>query len=156
MIVGILCRPVRGVCYFLLYSVLVVLLFFCLSYMDLYRFRRLGKGFGVPSVGILSCLALSLVRLAGMPPTIGFAIKWSVFITILPEFYLVLLFLVLGSLVRLYYYLCVIFRWCVIFFSVLWSNSGALYSSANWQVLTMLVFSLAGLGGFFLVRGLCA
>lgn len=110
MVVGILCRPVRGVCYFLLYSVLVVLLFFCLSYMDLYRFRRLGKGFGVPSVRILSCLALSLVRLAGMPPTIGFAIKWSVFITILPEFYLVLLFLVLGSLVRLYYYLCVIFR----------------------------------------------
>lgn len=72
---GSLCNPISGVSYFLLYSLLVRLLFFLLGYLDFSRFSRLGGGFRVSSVSAFTCLSLCMVRLAGMPPTIGFSIK---------------------------------------------------------------------------------
>lgn len=120
---GSLCNPISGVSYFLLYSLLVRLLFFLLGYLDFSRFSRLGGGFRVSSVSAFTCLSLCMVRLAGMPPTIGFSIKWSVFLGMLPGLYTVLAMLVLGSLMRLYYYLCVIFSWCIIFFSAISGNT---------------------------------
>lgn len=107
---GRLCSPVSCVCYFFIYSFIVGMLFFLLRFIEFRNFRRLGKGFRVFEIKFLRFLVLLLVSLAGLPPTVGFAIKWSIFVGVLPGYYLVLLFLVLGSLISLYYYLCVVFR----------------------------------------------
>ena len=113
IIVGALFNPICGFCYFLIYSIMVFSFFLLLNHLDLVRFESLGKVFGLLNINGLSFVRMCLIRLAGMPPTIGFAIKWSVFLGLLPDFYLVLIILVLGSLLRLYYYSCVVVSWCV-------------------------------------------
>lgn len=94
----------------MIYSIVAIILFYFLSLTELNSYSRLSKGFRVTRAKSLRILALLLVTLAGLPPTIGFAMKWSIFVRILPEAPLVLIFLVLGSLISLYYYLCIGFR----------------------------------------------
>ena len=61
-------------------------------------------------------LALSLVTLAGLPPTCGFLIKLCVLEVVGPREFLVRVPLVLGSLIRLYYYGCLGLVWGLSFF----------------------------------------
>ena len=102
-------RPGNCVCYFMIYFFIVSLMFCLLNMMDLENFSLLTKGFSVFDIKFLGFLVVSLIRLAGLPPTIGFAMKWSIIVGILPNYFVFLLFLVFGSLLSLYYYVCVIF-----------------------------------------------
>lgn len=75
LIVGRVYGPVGCVCYFLIYGFLVGLLFYLLRVVELVNFEVLVKGFRVFSVKFLGLLVLLLVRLAGLPPMLGFAMK---------------------------------------------------------------------------------
>lgn len=122
LVAGGIYRFSRVVFYFVVYSLIAVILFYMLYVVELDSYLRLAKGFRLLDVKFLGVLALLLVTLAGLPPTAGFAMKWSIIINVLPESPLVLAFLVGGSLLRLYYYLCVRFSWCVLSFSVVWNS----------------------------------
>lgn len=107
LIVGRIYRVVRVLCYFVIYSIIVGFMFYVLSYVELGRYENLSKGFGVIDVKFLGFLVVLLITLAGLPPTLGFAIKWSVFLGVVARCPVALVFLLVGSLLRLYYYLCV-------------------------------------------------
>nr|YP_010688223.1 NADH dehydrogenase subunit 2 [Pillucina pisidium (Dunker, 1860)]WBR65417.1 NADH dehydrogenase subunit 2 [Pillucina pisidium (Dunker, 1860)] len=155
LVAGSLCSPFSGVCYFLLYSLLTGVFFILLSYMNLEGYQSLGGSFSPVSIGVLLLMSSFLVGMAGMPPTIGFAMKWSVFLALLPDWCVLLSLLVVGSLLSLYYYLCMISSWCIHYFSLYWLVKWVSSSKLSWFVVGVLFTSLFGLGMFFLVTGLC-
>lgn len=110
LIAGGIYSSVSSICYFLIYRRISVILFYVLRVAEIRRYLSLSKGYRVMRVKYLGILVLLLVRLAGLPPTLGFAIKWSVFLAIIPHSLLALSALVIGSLLSLYYYLCLGFR----------------------------------------------
>lgn len=63
--------------------------------------------------------------------------------------------LVVGSLLRLYYYMCVVFRWCVFSFSSGWffMRESIVRLGVVGVIRSVRVF--LGCVGFFLVRAVC-
>lgn len=92
--------------YFFLYSFIRLMLFYYLSLAEAGSYCGLLKGFSGVAVKDLQLLGLMLVTLAGLPPTVGFAIKWCLFAPISLERVFVSGVLILGSLLGVYFYRC--------------------------------------------------
>lgn len=103
--------------YFFFYVLVNLWLFYYLSVVEVRSYVGLLKGIRVVGVGELQVLRLLLVRLAGLPPTVGFAIKWCVFAPVCIRRVVVCRVLVLGSLLGVYFYSCLGFCWYVFSFS---------------------------------------
>lgn len=142
------------ICYFIIYTIISVILFFVLRVVEVVRYSSLRKSYSLVDVKLLRVLVFLLVSLAGLPPTLGFAMKWSVFLAVLPNSFVVLGILVFGSLLRLYYYLCLGFSWYIFSFSSVWS-----FPTVSFGILGLFLVILAsvilGYGGFLAVRLLC-
>lgn len=111
----------RAISYFILYFIIIRFLVYFLSVIRVTSCERVSKIFGTVRIDYLLFLRLLWLRLAGLPPTIGFAIKWAVFLGVCSGGGLfTVVFLVLGSLLRLYYYGCLAFSLYLLRDSILW------------------------------------
>nr|YP_003934432.1 NADH dehydrogenase subunit 2 [Thylacodes squamigerus]ADI79415.1 NADH dehydrogenase subunit 2 [Thylacodes squamigerus] len=71
---------------------------------------------GNHSVMVNLGIMVSLVSMGGLPPMVGLFPKWLIFIGAWgTAHYMVILLLILGSLISIYYYLCVVFSLIMIF-----------------------------------------
>lgn len=140
--------------YFFIYRVINFILFFYLSIIETGFYGSLLKGFRSVGVGELQVLGLLLVVLAGLPPTIGFTIKWSVFVPVCAARFIVGGFLILGSLMGVYYYRCLVFCWYVFAFSKWW-NHGVYRGLRVVKSVIVGALIVGGFVGFFLVRFFC-
>lgn len=111
LVVGGIFRFLGVVVYLLLYSIVRGFLFCLLSAVEARSYGRLSKGFRGMKAKYLWLLRLGFLTLAGLPPGVGFSMKWCVFWVVLSAggFY-TMVGLVSGSLLRLYYYMCI--RFC--------------------------------------------
>lgn len=152
LVVGGVYRVVSAVVYFFLYFIVRGFLFCLLSAVEVWSYGRLSKGFRGVRVKYLWFLRLGFLTLAGLPPRVGFSIKWCVFWAVLSAggFYTIV-GLVVGSLLRLYYYMCIRFCWFVFSGSVLWGDLGG----KSGGILVIGPVLLGGYLRFLLVGGIC-
>lgn len=120
--VGGLCEFIRVYVYFVLYFMIMGLLFWYLKVIEVRRYGGLAKGYRGVRVKYLLVLSVMFLTLGGLPPTIGFSIKWSVFLRVVNCSLIVSGVLILGSLLSLYYYRCLRFCWAVFSYSKVWGR----------------------------------
>lgn len=154
LIVGGIYR-IRGMfIYFFFYVLINVGLFYYLCIIETRSYFSILKGFRVIGVGELQVLRLFLVSLAGLPPTIGFTIKWCVFAPICVRRFMICGFLVLGSLLGVYFYSCLGFCWYVFSFSKGWDYK---FNSKLGLIKGFIVGTIiiGGFARFIMVRVFC-
>jgi len=94
--------------YYLVYFIISLFIFLLLSFINFGRVSQFS--FRIINKYLLFFFSLMLISLAGLPPFTGFFGKWVVFQEIISQtFVLPLLFLVLGSVFSLYFYLNLFF-----------------------------------------------
>lgn len=89
--------------YLLIYSLILVRLIFYLLIYDINNFYILGK------CKRKSWFIIGFIRIGGLPPLLGFFLKWSAFVYIFTINYIFVIFLLLISVIMLYIYLRVIY-----------------------------------------------
>lgn len=118
LVAGGMYRVISFMIYYCIYFLVMWVLLFLLSLLEVRSYKSLSKGFRGVGVKYLMPLALALLTLAGLPPTVGFSIKWAVFWGIVSAGgYYTIVTLMVGSLLRLYYYICMAFCWFVFTYS---------------------------------------
>lgn len=113
IVAGIIFSVFSFVIYFVVYALVRIFLFYQLSSIEVNRYSSLLSGFGLRGGRELVTLRLLILTLAGLPPTIGFSIKWSILFAVRVYSFIIALFLVLGSLITLYFYSCLSFIWFI-------------------------------------------
>lgn len=109
--------------YFIIYLVIVGFLFYFLSVIEVNSYKGLLKGFRGVRVKLIVILRLFLLTLAGLPPTVGFSMKWAIFLGVVSaKGFLAMGVLVAGTLLSLYYYICIRFCWYVFSSSTVWGR----------------------------------
>lgn len=123
LVVGRIYNITSAVVYFFIYFIIVGFLFYFLSVIEVNSYRGLLKGFRGVRVKLIIILGLSLLTLAGLPPTVGFSMKWAVFLGVVSaKGFLAIRVLVAGTLLSLYYYVCISFCWYVFSSSTVWGR----------------------------------
>jgi NADH:ubiquinone oxidoreductase subunit 2 (subunit N) len=89
--------------YLLIYSLMLIGLIFYLIINDINNFYILGKC--KDKVWFI----IGFIRIGGLPPLLGFFLKWSAFLYILPINYTFIIFLLIISIIMLYIYIRVIY-----------------------------------------------
>ena len=136
--------------YLLVYVLISTCVFTSLWYIDLRNIKRLVK-FNqkkVLEIGII----IMLISLGGLPPLLGFVSKWLVIsASITRALWGVLFFLILGSLLRLFYYLSLFF---CIFLGEARKSPLLLKSNVKLILLINIIIILNLVGGILLfIRG---
>jgi len=110
-IFGALClnNPHLSITYFLLYSLIIAPIFIILHNLNLTRPNQFPTLLIVSKFSLLSLIIL-LLSLAGLPPLTGFLPKWLIISALIPSIKIVVLPLLIGSFINLYFYLNLVFR----------------------------------------------
>lgn len=75
LVVSSLYSPIGCVYYYCFYCFAVVVVFYLVGHLELGNLKRVCGSFRLFDVKFIGVLIIVLVRLAGLPPTVGFAIK---------------------------------------------------------------------------------
>ena len=95
--------------YFIIYSVIVMPIFILINIINSKTIKTIYNIFKINSIaGIL--IAICLLSLAGIPPLSGFIPKLLVVFKLIETNYIILLFLLIGAYINLYYYLNITFN----------------------------------------------
>lgn len=95
--------------YFAIYSVIVAPLFIILNAWKSISFSQMPQIF-ISSVNISIIFSLTLLSLGGLPPLTGFIPKWIAIIALSDVNWVLIIFLLLGRLINLYFYLNLTFN----------------------------------------------
>jgi len=98
----ILCRKLACVIYFTIYTTLIIPLFYIIHVKNLIYITI--KNTAISQYFFIT-LSLLLLSLSGIPPLTGFAAKWIAILILINTSHILLLVLIIGSLIRTYYYL---------------------------------------------------
>jgi len=133
--------------YYMVYFFISLSLFLLFSTVG---YGRVSQLFGlITNKFILLIIMIVLVSLAGLPPFTGFFAKWIVFQEILLNnqiFFLI--FLVLGSVFSLYFYLNLFFSVFLTGFRYSLKFSGEVRKSLSLVLIMIIILSVLGLGFF--------
>lgn len=95
--------------YFIIYSVIVIPIFFLINIINSKTVKTIYNIFKINSLTAL-ILSICLLSLAGIPPLSGFIPKLLVIFKLTETNYIMLLFLLIGAYINLYYYLNITFN----------------------------------------------
>lgn len=135
--------------YLLFYTIINIFLFYFLHILEINNYISLLKGASLFNIKDLMVLSIFLLTLAGIPPRIGFSIKWCIFLVVGFHSIYASLVLVLGSVLCIYYYRCLRFVWFVFSSSKSWQRvSQTIHSSVSIRRIFWVIFGLWGLFSF--------
>ena len=120
LLVGGVYRPVGAVIYFCLYRIITGVLIYHLSAVEINSYEFSLKGFRRVRVNKLLVLRVLMLTLGGLPPTLGFSIKWVVVCRVASFSPFYAFVLVFGSFVNLCYYVRVVVYWFRYSYSRVW------------------------------------
>jgi len=104
----IIYRPVISIIYFTLYTIIILPLFIIFNLTNIFSISN--NPFTInTNYKIQIIVPLLLLSLRGIPPLTGFIPKWITIILLAGPNPILLLLLIIGSLIRTYYYLSLIF-----------------------------------------------
>ena len=95
--------------YFIIYSIIVLPIFLIISTINSKTIKTLHNLFKNNTV-LVFAIAILILSLAGVPPLTGFIPKLMIIIKLMETNYTVLVFLLLGTYINLYYYLNISFN----------------------------------------------
>lgn len=95
--------------YFIIYSIIVLPIFLIISTINSKTIKTLHNLFKNNTV-LVFAIAILILSLAGVPPLTGFIPKLIIIIKLIETNYTVLVFLLLGTYINLYYYLNISFN----------------------------------------------
>lgn len=95
--------------YFIIYSIIVLPIFIIMSTINSKTIKTLHNLFKNNTV-LVFAIAILILSLAGVPPLTGFIPKLIIIIKLIETNYTVLVFLLLGTYINLYYYLNISFN----------------------------------------------
>lgn len=132
--------------YLAIYIVISIGLFISLWYLNFNRMKDLNKL--VSNFNIVNLLVM-LLSLGGLPPMLGFISKWVIMrVSVNSVLWGFVFLLILGSLIRLFYYLSLFFS---VFFSSLKGNGLGNFIRRKESLLISINILLNLFGGLFLV-----
>nr|YP_001315155.1 NADH dehydrogenase subunit 2 [Perionyx excavatus]ABQ01592.1 NADH dehydrogenase subunit 2 [Perionyx excavatus] len=100
-------KPALSMIYFMVYCTLILPLFLVFNYMNIMTSKQLSKASSIPFSTQMS-LVILLLSLAGLPPLTGFMPKLMAITSLASQNISLILLLIVGSLMNLYYYLNII------------------------------------------------
>lgn len=136
--------------YFYIYIIISLGIFLSLWYLDMKDIVNIKSVIQKLNYQILLIL-ISLVSLGGLPPLVGFVSKFIVIIgSVSYRFSIILVFLIIGSLISLFYYLNLFFSF---YFSANFSSFNNTYKSPLLNALAriILLFNFIGLFLLYLI-----
>lgn len=95
--------------YFIIYSVIVAPIFILINIINSKTIKTIYNIFKINSMAGM-IIAICLLSLAGIPPLSGFIPKLIVIFKLIETNYTILLFLLIGAYINLYYYLNITFN----------------------------------------------
>nr|QAU54094.1 NADH dehydrogenase subunit 2 [Patella ferruginea] len=133
MLIAIILSSKLFIIYFLTYSLISMVLIYSLKYNNLNTIHSVPNNYTFKFV-----LTSALLTFSGMPPTIGFVIKWMVLNSALKAFYFTpICFLLLGTIMGIFYYLKILSNTIP---AMYWSPSN---TPLKWALLSTLTFLTA-------------
>lgn len=147
-------RVVRVILYFILYAFIRSFLFYLLSVVEVRSYYSLLKGIRGVRVKQLLLLSLLLITLAGLPPTVGFSMKWAIVSVVALHRMVGVGLLLVGSVLRLYYYSCLRFCWYGFSSSKVWELAGVVINKVFGCVVVRFRL-ICGFLRFLVVRLVC-
>jgi NADH:ubiquinone oxidoreductase subunit 2 (subunit N) len=100
--------PLSTILYFTIYSLLIRPIFFILYKINRKTLAQLNSSSNKYKLQFI-VIPVIFLSLGGLPPLTGFFPKWLTIYLISPESFLLLIFLIIGSLINLYFYLNIVF-----------------------------------------------
>lgn len=125
--------PIPTIIYFTIYALLIAPIFLLMYKINTKTLSQLNtRTINFKNQYLL--LPLLFLSLGGLPPLTGFFPKWFSIYIISPNSYILLIFLILGSVINLYYYLNIIFSSTLRknTSNITWNNS--ILPSITWAV----------------------
>nr|YP_009171130.1 NADH dehydrogenase subunit 2 [Drawida japonica]AIR76355.1 NADH dehydrogenase subunit 2 [Drawida japonica] len=99
--------PISSVVYFVVYSMLILPLFFILGLLNIYGLNNLNKTISMAPL-LIFVVSILFLSLGGLPPLTGFAPKMMTIFLLVNVNSMFILFLILGSVLNLCFYLNII------------------------------------------------
>lgn len=100
--------PVSTILYFLIYSLLILPIFYYIYKLNIKTVSQINSR-STKTKNQYLIVPIIFLSLGGLPPLTGFFPKWFTIYLISPRSYILLLLLIAGSLINLYFYLNIIF-----------------------------------------------
>nr|YP_010183547.1 NADH dehydrogenase subunit 2 [Drawida gisti]QVG61476.1 NADH dehydrogenase subunit 2 [Drawida gisti] len=133
--------PISSVVYFVVYSILILPLFLIFGLLNIYNSNNLNKVISMTPF-LIFAVSILLLSLGGLPPLTGFAPKMMTIFLLVNVNSVFVMFLILGSILNLCFYLNIIMNLMLTSHSNLSQNSSL--SSMKW-VNSFFVFSIVSL-----------
>jgi len=95
--------------YFVIYSLIVIPIFFIINIINSKTIKTIYNIFKINTITAL-IIAICLLSLAGIPPLTGFIPKLIIIFKLIETNYIILIFLLIGAYINLYYYLNITFN----------------------------------------------
>jgi len=102
-------NPHLSITYFLFYSLIIAPIFILLHNINLTRPNQFPILLTSSKLSLF-CLIILLLSLAGIPPLTGFLPKWLLISAMIAQIKIIILPLLIGSFINLYFYLNIVFR----------------------------------------------
>jgi len=142
----ILVKPFITILYFLIYSIIIMPLFLIFHFKNMSYISQINKSINTSPL-LQALIPLLLLSLSGIPPLTGFVPKWITILYLTPTNSTLLIILILGSLIRTYYYLSIIFSAIINFNSL----RKAMYINENSIKPLQQVFIIISLSSLILI-----
>ncbi len=95
--------------YFIIYSLIVIPIFLMINIINSKTIKTIYNIFKINTVTAI-IIAICLLSLAGIPPLTGFIPKLIIIFSLIETNYVILIFLLIGAYINLYYYLNITFN----------------------------------------------
>jgi NADH:ubiquinone oxidoreductase subunit 2 (subunit N) len=100
-------KPRACITYFAIYCILITPLFMSIRYLNMFSTKHLRKLSSCSTVLHIALIVI-LLSLAGLPPLTGFIPKLITIILLIQSIKIILLILILGSVINLFFYLNIV------------------------------------------------
>jgi len=101
--------PVVPILYFTIYSTIISPIFIILNSWKTVSFSQIPQIL-INSISISTIFSITLLSLGGLPPLTGFIPKWIIIIILGPANWILVMLLIVGRLINLYFYLNLTFN----------------------------------------------
>nr|AXS65591.1 NADH dehydrogenase subunit 2 [Chrysomeloidea sp. 6 KM-2017] len=141
MLAGMLNTQMIWIIYFIIYSIITINIILILKDFNIYYFNQLMNNLNYDKLSKF-LFFMNFLSLGGLPPFLGFLPKWLVINNLIQEnFYLLSFFLIIFTLITLFFYLRITFS------SLMINTSESLIFKPNSLSFSVMFFNFLSLGG---------
>lgn len=143
-------KPHLTIIYYIIYSSIIIPLFIIINFNNQKSNSQFNK-INILSPIIQLVIPIMLLSLRGMPPLTGFIPKWLTIYTLCQESPLILIFMILGAIINIYFYINILFNSIL---SINLTNINLLINKAPIKILSIVATLSISLLPLFIIYAL--